>query len=95
MLPAMVNSCHLLSWTNGPWLLQFDDNCYPVILTNGALEEEGGKVVAHLAVVEAEEAAVEQMMEQRVPLAYSPLVPVVLNSTKGPETQQGPGLRKD
>lgn len=66
-----------------------------MVLTTLSLEEEGDKVVAHLAVEEEEEEAVagRRMGPQDRPF-YSWFVLVLLNSTKGLETQQRPGYQK-
>lgn len=92
----MVNFCHLLSWTTGLWWIHFDDSCYPAISTTLSLEEEEGKVVAHLIVEEQEEEAVaDQRKGSRARLFYSWFVLVLPNSTKGLETQQRLGYQKD
>lgn len=95
MLPAMVNFCRLLSWTTDLWWIHFDDICCLGISTTLSLEQEEGKVVAHLVVEEEEEAVAEQRKGPRARLFYSCLVLVLLNSTKSLETQQRLGYQKD
>lgn len=68
-IPAVVNFCHLPSWTTCLWWIHFDDSCYPAISTTLCLEEEGGQIGAHLA--EEEEAVAGLRKGPRARLFYS------------------------